>query len=142
MALGFIVFSQPLETIDRNYYSAPLKIPFFLAGNFAELRPNHFHAGIDIKTQGKTGLPVFAAAGGFVSRIAISPSGYGNVIYINHPNGTTTVYGHLDRFAPQIEEYVRKIQYEKEIFAIDQDIEEGKLPVKKGEQNRIWHSIY
>jgi len=134
LALGFSVFSQPLETIDRNYYTAPLKIPFFLSGNFAELRPNHFHAGIDIKTQGKTGLPVFAAADGFVSRIAISPSGYGNVLYINHLNGTTTVYGHLDRYAPHIEEYVRKIQYEKEVFAIDQEIEEGILPVKKGEQ--------
>ncbi len=134
LALGFSVFSEPFETIDRNYYAAPLKIPFFLSGNFAELRPNHFHAGIDIKTQGKTGLPVFAAADGYVSRIAISPSGYGNVMYINHPNGTTTVYGHLDRFALHIEEYIRKIQYEKEVFAIDQDIEEGILPVKKGEQ--------
>jgi hypothetical protein len=134
LAFGVSAFSQPPETIDRNYYTAPLKIPFFLSGNFAELRPNHFHGGIDIKTQGKTGLPVFAAADGYVSRIAISPSGYGNVMYINHPNGTTTVYGHLDRFAPHIEEYIRKIQYEKEVFAIDQDIEEGILPVKNGEQ--------
>ena len=134
LALWFSASSQHLEPIDRNYYAAPLKIPFFLSGNFAELRPNHFHAGIDIKTQGKTGLPVYAAAEGYIARITISPSGYGNVMYINHPNGTTTVYGHLDRFAPPIEEYIRKIQYEKEVFAIDQDIEEGILPVKKGEQ--------
>jgi hypothetical protein len=134
LAYGFSVNAQPSEEIDRHYFDPPLKIPFFLAGNFAELRPNHFHAGIDIKTQGKTGLQVYAAAGGYVSRISISPLGYGNVLYINHPNGTTTVYGHLDSFVPRIEEYIRKIQYEKEVFAIDQDIPEGMFPVKKGEQ--------
>jgi murein DD-endopeptidase MepM/ murein hydrolase activator NlpD len=127
-------YSQHLDPIDQNYYAAPLKIPFFLAGNFAELRPNHFHAGIDIKTQGKTGLPVYAAADGYISEITVSPSGYGNVMYINHPNGTTTVYGHLESFVPKIEEYIRKIQYEKETFSIDQEIPEGTFPVKKGEQ--------
>lgn len=135
LLIGISTYAQqPLEQIDPNYYSAPLKIPFFLAGNFAELRPNHFHAGIDIKTQGKTGLPVYAAAEGSVSRISISPSGYGNALYIDHPNGTTTVYGHLERFAPQIEDYIRRIQYEKETFAIDQIVPAGTLTVKKGEQ--------
>lgn len=134
LVIGLSACSQPLEPIDANYYAAPLKIPFFLAGNFAELRPNHFHAGIDIKTQGRTGLPVFAAAEGTVSRISISPSGYGNALYIDHPNGTTTVYGHLESFAPQIADYIRKIQYEKETFAIDQQVPAGTLPVKKGEQ--------
>jgi murein DD-endopeptidase MepM/ murein hydrolase activator NlpD len=128
------IYAQKPEPIDPNYYAAPLKIPFFLAGNFAELRPNHFHAGIDIKTQGRTGLPVFAAADGTISRISISPVGYGNALYIDHPNGTTTVYGHLQSFAPQIEDYIRKIQYEKETFAIDQTVPAGTLPVKKGEQ--------
>lgn len=134
LVIGLSACSQPLEPIDANYYAAPLKIPFFLAGNFAELRPNHFHAGIDIKTQGRTGLPVFTAAEGTVSRISISPSGYGNALYINHPNGTTTVYGHLESFAPQIADYIRKIQYEKETFSIDQQVPAGTLPVKKGEQ--------
>lgn len=138
-SLFFLVFwvasnSQPLEPVDPNYYAVPVKIPAFLAGNFAELRPNHFHAGIDIKTQGRTGIPVFAAADGFIARIAISPTGYGNVIYINHPNGTTTVYGHLESFARPIEDYIRRIQYEKETFAIDQTIPEDLFPVKKGEQ--------
>ena len=131
---GFSAFSQLHEETDRHYYAPPLKIPFFLAGNFAELRPNHFHAGIDIKTQGKTGLPVYAAADGYIARISVSPSGYGNALYINHPNGTTTVYGHLESFVPPIENYIRKIQYDKEVFAIDQDIPEGTFPVKKGEQ--------
>lgn len=128
------IFSQTREKIDPFYYTCPVKIPVFLAGNFAELRPNHFHGGIDIKTQGKTGLEVDAAADGYVSRITISPTGYGRALYIDHPNGTTTVYGHLESFAPQIDEYIRNIQYEKETFAIDQTVQPGLLPVKKGEQ--------
>ncbi len=126
--------SQPLVPIDPHYYEVPVKIPVFLAGNFGELRPNHFHAGIDIKTQGKTGLPVFAAADGFISRIAISPVGYGNALYIDHPNGTTTVYGHLEKFFPPVAEYIRRIQYEKEQFAIDQIVPTGTFQVRKGEQ--------
>ena len=126
-------YSQPLEPIDANYYAAPMKIPFFLSGNFAELRPNHFHGGIDIKTQGRTGIPVYAAAQGFVSRISISPKGYGNALYIDHPNGTTTVYGHLESFSPHIQDYIGRIQYEKENFEINQIVPEGTLPVAKGE---------
>ncbi len=135
----FIFFSlvactQPTDKIDPDYYMIPVKIPVFLAGNFAELRSNHFHAGIDIKTQGRTGLPVYAAADGYVSRIVISPTGYGRALYIHHPNGTTTVYGHLESLAPAIDEYIRTIQYEKESFAIDQSVPEKLFPVKKGEQ--------
>ncbi|HLN71918.1 MAG TPA: M23 family metallopeptidase [Prolixibacteraceae bacterium] len=126
--------SQPLEPIDPHYYSSPVKIPIFLAGNFAELRPNHFHGGIDIKTQGKTGLPVYVAADGMVSRISINSIGYGNALYIDHPNGTTTVYGHLESFSPAIQNYIRKIQYEKETFIINQTVPPGALPVKKGEE--------
>ena len=132
--IGFQACSQPLKPIDPDYYGAPVKIPMFLAGNFAELRPNHFHAGIDIKTQGKTGIPVYAAADGYIARISISPAGYGNALYINHPNGTTTVYGHLESFVKPIEDYIRNIQYEKETFAIEQTVPEGLFPVKKGEQ--------
>lgn len=134
LVLSLSAYSQPLEPVDANYYAAPMKIPFFLAGNFAELRPNHFHGGIDIKTQGRTGIPVYAAADGFVSRISISSNGYGNALYIYHPNGTTTVYGHLESFAPQLQDYIRKIQYEKETFEINQLVPEGTLPIKKGEQ--------
>jgi len=134
ITIGLATFSQPLDKIDPYYYSVPVKIPVFLAGNFAELRPNHFHGGIDIKTQGRTGIPVFAAADGFISRINISPKGYGRALYIDHPNGTTTVYGHLESFTPQIDEYIRNIQYEKETFTIDQTVPPGLLPVKKGEQ--------
>jgi murein DD-endopeptidase MepM/ murein hydrolase activator NlpD len=134
---GLMIFqakAQPQEPIDPHYYSSPVKIPVFLAGNFAELRPNHFHGGIDIKTQGKTGLPVYAAADGMVSRISVNSTGYGNALYIDHPNGTTTVYGHLEKFSPRIEEYIRSIQYEKETFIINQTVPPGTLLVKKGEE--------
>jgi len=134
LAIGLAAFSQPFDKIDPYYYTVPVKIPAFLAGNFAELRPNHFHGGIDIKTQGKTGLEIDAAADGFISRITVSPTGYGRALYIDHPNGTTTVYGHLESFAPQIDEYIRNIQYEKETFTIDQTVPHGLFPVKKGEQ--------
>lgn len=134
LAFGFSLYAQPLETIDPHYYEVPMKIPVFLSGNFAELRPNHFHGGIDIKTQGRTGLPVYAAAEGHVSRISVSPSGYGRALYIDHPNGTTTVYGHLESFAPRIDEYIRRLQYEKETFTINQIVPAGTLPVRKGEE--------
>lgn len=134
ITIGLTLYSQPYEKIDPFYYSAPVKIPVFLAGNFAELRPNHFHGGIDIKTQGRTGLEIDAAADGYVSRIVVSPTGYGRALYINHPNGTTTVYGHLESFNETIDNYIRNIQYEKETFSIDQVVPPGLLPVKKGEE--------
>lgn len=127
-------FAQDNQITDKDYYASPVKIPISLAGNFAELRPNHFHAGIDIKTQGKTGLPVYAAADGYIARIQISQTGYGNALYINHPNGTTTVYGHLRNFVKPVQDYIRNVQYEKETFAIDQTLPENLFPVKKGEQ--------
>lgn len=134
LALTSYAIAQEHKNIDRDYYASPVKIPIFLAGNFAELRPNHFHAGIDIKTQGKTGLPVYAAADGYISRISISQTGYGNALYINHPNGTTTVYGHLKSFIKPVQDYIRQIQYEKETFVIDQVLPEDLFPVKKAEQ--------
>lgn len=137
--LLFLSFSQApkaqiLESTDKNYYSLPVNIRVLLSGNFAELRPNHFHGGIDIKTQGRIGLPIFASADGYVSRISVSPTGYGKVLYLNHPNGTTTVYGHLDSFSEKIDSYVKKVQYEKESFAVDISIPEGVLAINKVEQ--------
>ena len=131
--LAFL-FACSLVQAQERYYSDPLKIPLFLSGSFAELRSNHFHSGIDIKTQGVTGLPVYAAADGFVSRIAVSPTGYGKALYIDHPNGTTTVYGHLSRFAPAIQKYVTDQQYAKESFAVDLKIPAYLFPVKQGDE--------
>jgi len=113
-------------------FTAPLDIPLYLSGNFAELRSNHFHTGIDIKTQGVEGQRVLAAEKGKVSRISVSPYGYGLALYIAHPNGYTTVYGHLKSFNADIERVVKKKQYEEESFRVDFAPEE-ELFVDKGE---------
>jgi murein DD-endopeptidase MepM/ murein hydrolase activator NlpD len=111
----------------------PLDIPLFLSGNFGELRSNHFHSGIDFKTQGVTGIPVKAVKAGYISRINVSPYGYGRVVYIDHPDGTTTVYGHLDHFAPKIETAVRDSQYLKESFSVYLNFTPETFPLKQGE---------
>jgi murein DD-endopeptidase MepM/ murein hydrolase activator NlpD len=113
---------------------SPLDIPLFLSGNFGELRNNHFHSGLDFKTQGVTGIPVKSVKDGYISRISVSPYGYGNALYIDHPDGTTSVYGHLERFVPNIESLVRDSQYQKGTFAVNLYFPPGKLPVKKGER--------
>lgn len=105
-------------TAQKDYFSDPVRIPIRISGSFAELRSDHFHSGIDIKTQGQTGIPVYAAAEGYIARIVVSPGGYGKALYINHPNGTTTVYGHLDRFRPDIDKYVKEKQYEQRKFKV------------------------
>ena len=111
----------------------PLDIKATVSGSFGELRSNHFHAGIDFTTNQTTGLPVYAIDEGFVSRIFVSPSGYGKAVYIDHPNGYTTVYGHLDSFAPKIETIITNLQYEKQSFSIDHYFEPEDIILKKGE---------
>ena len=103
----------------QDYFRSPLNIQLVLSGTFAELRSNHFHSGLDIKTNGKQGLKVYAAAQGYVSRIKISRYGYGKALYITHPNGYTTVYAHLQKFSPEIEAYIKKQQYQRERFEIE-----------------------
>ena len=111
----------------------PFDFPILLSGNFGELRNNHFHAGIDFKTQGVEGKPVYAVKDGFVSRISVSPWGYGNALYIDHPDGTTTVYGHLKKFNDTITVYVKNNQYEQESFEVNLIPETNRFPVKKGD---------
>jgi len=123
------------NTTDYKAYDlqAPLDIPLLLSGNFAELRAHHFHAGIDFKTQGKTGLPVYAAADGYVSRINISTVGYGKALYIDHPElGLTTVYAHLSQYAPAIDSLAKAKHYELEAYNINFFPQE-RIYVKKGE---------
>ncbi|MCB9169118.1 MAG: peptidoglycan DD-metalloendopeptidase family protein [Flavobacteriales bacterium] len=109
---------------------APLEIPLRVAGNFMELRPNHYHSGVDLKTDGRQGLPVHAAADGQVSRIKVGPWGYGLALYIDHPGGLTTVYGHLSRFAPEIAQYALDTHYRQRSSSIDIGVPAGALPVK------------
>ena len=107
------------SSYPQNYFTSPLDITLVLSGTFAELRSNHFHSGLDIKTKGKVGFKTYASAEGYVSRIKISRYGYGKALYITHPNGYTTVYAHLQKFAPKIEAYVKKQQYKKETFELE-----------------------
>jgi len=115
-------------------YADPLKFPIYLSGNFGELRNNHFHSGIDMKTQGVINKPVYSVADGYVSRIFVSPGGYGKALYITHPEtGQVSVYGHLESFIPKISAYVKDKQYEQESFKVNLLPEEGYFKVKKGE---------
>ena len=112
-------FCNSQSPYPQNYFSSPLDITLVLSGTFAELRSNHFHSGLDIKTQGKEGFKTYAAAEGYISRIKISRYGYGKALYVTHPNGYTTVYAHLQKFAPKIEAYVKEEQYKKESFELE-----------------------
>lgn len=115
-----------------DYFSPPLNTPMMLSGTFAELRPNHFHAGIDIKTDNRENLPVYACAEGYVSRVLVSTTGYGNAIYINHPNGFTTLYAHLNTFEGEIGKWVKRKQYALQKFSIDEKLAPNELPVTRG----------
>jgi hypothetical protein len=116
-----------------NYFRNPLDIPISLSANFGEIRTDHFHTGFDIRTGGKTGLKVYAAAEGYVSRIKVSAGGFGNALYITHPNGYMTVYGHLEKFNSAISKYVKEQQYAKESFEVELFPDATKFPVKKGD---------
>jgi hypothetical protein len=117
----------------KDYFRSPLDIPIQLSGNFGELRPNHIHSGFDCKTQQKVGLNVYATADGYVSRIKISEIGYGKAIYIAHPNGYTTVYGHLQSGYGDIEKAIKKEQYKAKSYEIDVSLNPNDLVVKKGD---------
>ena len=117
----------------KDYFRSPLDIPMQLSGNFGELRPNHFHAGFDLKTQQKEGLNVYAVADGYISRIKISTFGNGKAIYINHPNGYTSVYGHLKTANEAIEKYIKSTHYKEKNFEIEMFFKPDEMLVKKGQ---------
>ena len=117
----------------QNYFRNPLAIPILLAGNFGECRPGHFHSGIDIKTEGRENLPVFAAAEGYISRIKLEPGGFGHAIYITHPNGYTTLYAHLNDFFPALQKLVHAEQYAHLSWTLDLRFTPDQFPVSKGQ---------
>ena len=133
-----ITVSSPGLLSAQNKYpqahSIPLlDVPLKLAGTSGQIRSNHFHPGIDIRTKEAAGLPVHAAANGYVSRINVSAYGYGNALYITHPNGFVTVYGHLSRYNAVITKYLRQKQYEQHRFAIDIELGPNEIPVRQGD---------
>jgi murein DD-endopeptidase MepM/ murein hydrolase activator NlpD len=118
---------------ENNLFISPLKIPVSLSASFGELRPDHYHSGIDIKTQGVTGKDVVASDDGYVYLLMVSPVGFGKAIFIRHPSGYSTVYCHLDHFIPEIDDYIKTKQYEYKSFAVSIYPPEGRLVVKKGD---------
>jgi len=121
------------QTYPLDYFINPLNNPLVISGSFGEPRTNHFHTGIDFTTRKQINLKVLASASGYVSRIRVSPFGYGKAIYITHPNGYMTVYAHLNHFSANIQQYVRQKQYAKESFEVDLYPDKNLFPVKQGE---------
>ncbi len=119
--------------IGQEIFGPPVNIPLFLSSGFAELRPDHFHSGIDIKTQGVTGKNVLASADGYVYLISVSPSGFGKSIYLRHPSGFSTVYAHLESFSPEIEDYVKRHQYNRKSYSITIYPPKERFQFKKGD---------
>ncbi|MDX5340411.1 MAG: M23 family metallopeptidase, partial [Cyclobacteriaceae bacterium] len=123
------------QEIQKGYFRSPVKPGGrnYLSGNFSELRPNHFHTGLDYKFGGAEGEPIYAAADGWVYRIKISSFGYGNVLYLKHPSGNITLYGHLRNFNPKLQAWMRNKMYEAQQNDLEVYPQPGELPVKKGE---------
>ena len=127
-ALGLQAQEKP-----ENPFISPFDFPLLLSGNFGELRSNHFHGGVDFKTQGVVGKPIRCIADGYISRVTVTPGGYGQAVYITHDNGYTSVYGHLHKFMAEVEQAVVAYQYEHETFAVDLTFGPERFPLKQGE---------
>jgi murein DD-endopeptidase MepM/ murein hydrolase activator NlpD len=127
---GHFTFAQNYPT---DYFASPLEVPLHLSGSFGELRNNHFHSGLDFKTQQKEGLRILSSADGYISRIKVSTWGNGKALYITHPNGYTTVYCHLQKFAPEIEAYVKQHQYNRKSYEVEFFLTASDFKVKQGE---------
>lgn len=127
------VFAQNVHNYPQGDFINPLDIPLSLAGNFGELRSNHFHAGFDFRTNGEEGYLVKAIADGYVSRIKVSAFGYGNALYITHKNGYVSVYGHLQRYDSTVANYIKKKQYELEQFEVDLFPQKNEIVFKQGQ---------
>ena len=134
--LRFLFFFNVFLGFAQNYpqdFDTPLQIDLLPNASFGELRADHFHSGMDFSTKGKKGIPIYAPADGEINRIKVSTFGYGKALYVKHKNGYTTVYGHLEDYAGETEEYVQKEQYRQEKFEVELFPTLHQLPVKKGD---------
>lgn len=127
------IITQAQNNYPQNYFRNPLNIPMQLAANFGAVRTNHFHMGLDLRTNSQENLSVLAAAEGYVSRIKVERYGFGNAVYITHPNGFTTVYAHLNKYFDKLDEYVKEKQYKDERWEQDITFQPGQFPVAKGQ---------
>lgn len=135
MMVPVLNWAQSPTFTTENYYLFPIYPgqTHYLAGTMGEMRGTHFHGGIDIRTGGKTGRPVLATADGFISRIQVKRGGYGHVLYMQHPNGTTSVYAHLERFEPALEEYLKGEQYKQQSYEVNVFPNKEDFPFRQGE---------
>jgi Peptidase family M23 len=138
LLLLFLIFfsfclSAQSPAYPKFYFRNPLGIPMKLVANFGELRPNHWHMGLDIRTNQKVNFPVYAAAAGYIVHVGIRPQSFGRYIIINHPNGLSTLYAHLNNFFPELEQYAREQQYNEESWEVELDILKNKFPVTQGQ---------
>jgi hypothetical protein len=132
----FNLFSQGTiqsRPYPQNFFRYPLDLPPSTAGSFGELRGAHFHSGLDFKTNQRTGYPVHAAYDGYISRLRVQFGGFGHAIYITHPNGFTTVYGHVKSFSPEMEKLIRDEQYKQQTFEVDFKLDPLQLLVCQGD---------
>ena len=129
------LFFSPLALLSQSVegLGVPFDFPLLLSGNFGELRSNHFHSGVDFKTEGVTGKPIMCVADGYICRATVRPGGYGLALYVMHDNGYMTVYGHLDSFPADIARRVREYQYENETFGVDMAFGPGEYRLERGE---------
>ena len=134
MSLSFAGSAQlfPVKNYPRQYFQWPVGATVGIAANFGELRPNHYHMGLDARTERKENMPILAAAAGYIAKVKIEPFGFGRCIYINHPNGITTLYAHLNNFTPALERYIKEQQYKLNKWHVFLDIPPNLFPVAKG----------
>lgn len=129
-----LLINLSIAAIPQNQkFASPIDIPILLTGSYGELRNSHFHGGMDIRTNGQTGLPVHSIADGYISKVTVNPAGYGNAIYVTHNNGYTSLYGHLQEFSCPIKEWVEAQQYQQEKFHVELQPPVGMFAVKQGE---------
>ena len=133
--IGLLIFVvSVIEQVNgQAVFAYPLRIKPKLNANFGEMRPNHFHMGLDLSTMSRENLPVYAPSNGFISRIKIETGGFGRAIYIDHPNGTTTLYAHMNKFIPAAETYLKEQQYVQQSWKIDLKVPPDLIPVKRGQ---------
>lgn len=132
ISLSVVALLWVLCSSAQGYYRFPLDLPHLLSANFGEMRTTHYHSGLDIKTNLRTGYPLYAAADGYISRVCTN-SGFGRAVYVAHPNGTTTVYGHLESFTPEVERYLESERYRQQRNNVDLFPDATRFPVKQGD---------
>ena len=135
---GFVYNSAVAQLLQprvypKGYFQWPVGAKVALVANFGELRPNHFHMGLDCRTEQVENKPVFAAAAGYIAKVKIEPWGFGRALYVNHANGLTTLYAHLNDFYPALEAYIKKQQYQLQKWNVFLDIPTAMFPVNKGD---------